>query len=214
MRVDRLELGALGTNCWIVSDRPDGPALVIDPGGEAEKVIGALAGRMVAAVVLTHAHFDHVGGVAQLMDATGAPLLVHESDAARLTSDGAEGTGGSMFGFHGIVAPSADRLLHDGDVVEAGLLELQVIHTPGHTQGGICLFGEDPAGGPSHLFSGDTLFAGSVGRTDLPGGDGRTLARSIARLASLPPDTRVHPGHGPDTTLLREARVNPFWPRA
>jgi glyoxylase-like metal-dependent hydrolase (beta-lactamase superfamily II) len=175
----------------------------------------ALAGRSVDGVVLTHGHFDHLGAVGELVEGTKAPLMVHVEDAHRITSDESHGTGGSLFGFPGHVAPEADRLLADGDVVEAAGLSFKVIHTPGHTAGGVSLLVEDPDGGPAHLFSGDTLFAGSVGRTDFPGGDGRTLSHTIAaRLAPLPVDTVVHPGHGPDTTIGHEARMNPFWPRA
>jgi len=112
------------------------------------------------------------------------------------------------------VAPPADRILHDGDNIAVGAVTLQVLHTPGHTAGGICLYALDPTGAAPHLISGDTLFAGSVGRTDFPGGDARALSRSIAeKLAPLPPETLVHPGHGPDTSIGREARINPFWPR-
>ena len=158
--------------------------------------------------MLTHGHFDHLGAATALLEATGAPLLVHSWDAAAVTSSAANG--GMVFGFDS-VAPPADRVLEDGDVVEAGALRLEVMHTPGHTPGSICLFADVP-GGP-HLFSGDTLFAGSVGRTDFPGGDARAMRASIGRLALLPPATLVHPGHGPDTMISREARTNPFWPR-
>lgn len=213
MRVDRVQVGPLETNCWVVGDDTD--VVVIDPGDDPEHIEAAVAGRQVVAVVLTHAHFDHLGAVSQVLEASGAPLLVHEADAARLTSAHPAGTGGALFGFDSHVSPPADRVLRDSDTIAAGSLVLEVLHTPGHTQGGISLLARDPEGGAPHLFSGDTLFAGSVGRSDFPGGDARTLSRSIAeKLAPLDPETLVHPGHGPDTTIGREARINPFWPRA
>jgi glyoxylase-like metal-dependent hydrolase (beta-lactamase superfamily II) len=212
MFVRRLELGPLETNCWVVADDLGGPALVIDPAGDAGAILEAVEERTVAAIVLTHKHFDHIGGVRDLIAATGAPLLAHERDAGDLSDPGT--TGGAMFGID-FTAPAPDRVLADGNVVEAGALRAIVLHTPGHTPGGICLFVEDPAGAAPHLFSGDTLFAGSVGRTDFAGGSARDLAQSIAsKLATLPAETLVHPGHGPDTTIGRERRVNPFWPRA
>lgn len=210
MRVDGLALGALETNCWIVSDEAGGPAIVIDPADDAEAILRCLGERALSLIVLTHAHFDHVGAAGDLVATTGAPLAAHASDAADLTS--AEGTGGALFGFE-VSAPAADRLLADGERFSAGELECEVLHTPGHTPGGISLLVTDGTS-PAHLFSGDTLFAGSVGRTDFRGGDARTLSRSIAeKIAPLAPDTIVHPGHGPDTTIGREARVNFFWPR-
>jgi hydroxyacylglutathione hydrolase len=213
MRVARVVVGPLDTNCWVVSDDAGGPAAVIDPGDDLDLIEAALDGRPVAAVVLTHAHFDHIGAVADLIAATGAPLMIHDQDAARLASAEASGTGGALFGFDH-VAPPADRILHDGDTITVGELTLQVLHTPGHTAGGICLYAPDPSGAAPHLISGDTLFSGSVGRTDFPGGDGRALSQSIAeKLAPLPPETLVHPGHGPDTSIGREAHINPFWPR-
>lgn len=213
MRIVRTVTGPLQVNCWIVAD--SGEAAVIDPGGDVDAIEGAVGADTVVAIVLTHAHFDHLGGVRELVAATGAPVLVHEADAHRVTTDDALGTGGALFGFFSATAPPADRMLADGDVVAAGRVQLSVVHTPGHTAGSICLLATDPDTGVVHLFSGDTVFSGSVGRTDLPGGDARALARSIAtRIAVLPPSTSVHPGHGPDTTIEREARVNPFWPRA
>jgi glyoxylase-like metal-dependent hydrolase (beta-lactamase superfamily II) len=167
----------------------------------------------VSAIILTHAHFDHIGAVAEVVAATGAPIYIHALDSRRLTSAEPGGTGGALFGFDH-VSPPADRELEDGEVLQAGTLRLEVLHTPGHTAGGISLLATDSAG-PPHLFSGDTLFAGSVGRTDFPAGDASALAHSIAsKLAPLPAETIVHPGHGPETTVGREARINPFWPRA
>jgi hydroxyacylglutathione hydrolase len=210
--VQRLVLGQLDTNCWVVADDLGGPAIVIDPADDTDAILKAVGEREVSAVVLTHKHFDHIGAVRDVLARTGAPLLAHEADAEDLAD--AIGTGGAMFGF-AHTAPAPDRLLADGDRIQSGELRLTVLHTPGHTPGGICLFAEDASGDPPHLFAGDTLFAGSVGRTDFPGGDARALANSIAtKLVSLPAETIVHPGHGPDTTIARERRVNPFFPRA
>jgi glyoxylase-like metal-dependent hydrolase (beta-lactamase superfamily II) len=196
----------------VAADDLGGPAIVIDPADDADAILKAVGEREVSAVVLTHKHFDHIGAVRDVIARTGAPLLVHAADAEDLAD--AVGTGGAMFGF-AYTAPAPDRLLADGDRIQSGELRLTVLHTPGHTPGGICLFAEDASGDPPHLFAGDTLFAGSVGRTDFPGGDARALANSIAtKLVSLPAQTIVHPGHGPDTTIARERRVNPFLPRA
>ncbi len=203
--VDRLILGPLDTNCWIVSDGAGGPIVIIDPADDADAVLATVGDRRVAAIVLTHGHFDHIGGVRGLVETTGAPVLVHAADADAVTSP--ERSGATLFGFD-VSAPAPHRLLEDGDRIEAGALGLQVLHTPGHTPGSIslvCL---------GHVFTGDTLFAGSVGRTDFPGGDPRAMRASIARIALLPDETLVHPGHGPDTTIGRERRLNPFFPRA
>ena len=209
MLIERLVLGQLDTNCWLAADAEGGPLLVIDPAGDAAVLLDAIAGRSVSVVVLTHGHFDHLGAATAVCTATGAPLAVHRLDAAVVTDSWANG--GGMFGFEH-VGPAPDRLLEDGDTVQAGALTLGVLHTPGHTPGCICLYAADAL--DPHLFSGDTLFRGSVGRSDLPGGDGRELSRSIERqLSVLPVATKVHPGHGPDTTIAYEARVNPFWPR-
>jgi glyoxylase-like metal-dependent hydrolase (beta-lactamase superfamily II) len=205
VRVRRLTLGPLDTNCWLVDGEAGGPLVVVDPADEAGVIREAIGDAEVAAVVLTHGHFDHIAAAREIVATTGAPLVVHEADARAITS--AAGSGGALFGFD-VSAPVADRTVSDGDVIDAGDARLTVLHTPGHTPGCICLLGD------GHLLSGDTLFAGSVGRTDFPGGDMASMRHSIGRLAGLPDDTRVHPGHGPETTIGRERRVNPFFPRA
>lgn len=205
MKVQRLVLGPIDTNCWIAGDAEGDPAIVIDPAGDAPRLLDALEDRAVETIVLTHGHFDHIGAVRALMEATGAPLAVH-----RLDADAAADPARNLATMAGsdLCTPVADILLEDGDVVRAGGIELVVLHTPGHTPGSICLLGS------GHLFSGDTLFADSVGRTDLPGGDPRALADSIrTKLAGLPDDTVVHPGHGEETSIGRERKRNFFWPR-
>ncbi|MRS12928.1 MAG: MBL fold metallo-hydrolase [Actinobacteria bacterium] len=205
MRVRRLTLGPLDTNCWLVDDAVGGPALVIDPADEPQVILDALSPRAVEAVVLTHCHFDHLAAAGAVLRASGARLLVPAADAAYITDT--VGTGAALFGFSD-VAPEADGMLAEGDVICAGELRLSVLETPGHTPGSICLLSH------GHLIAGDTLFAGSIGRTDFPRGDMSAMRRSIARLAELPDETVVHPGHGPETTIGRERRVNPFFPRA
>jgi hydroxyacylglutathione hydrolase len=205
MIVETLQLGPVGTNCFVVGDEVTGRAAVVDPGGDAPRVVAVLQrlGLTAEVIVLTHAHFDHVGGVRELRDATGAPVAIGESEAPLLAV--AAERGASLFGLTIPKPPAPDRLLHDGELVTLGGRPFRVVHTPGHSPGHICLLGDGIA------FVGDVVFQGSIGRTDLPGGDHDALLRSIARhLLPLPDETVLYNGHGPATTIGRERRTNPF----
>ncbi len=205
MNIERLVLGPLDTNCYLISASPGAPLLVVDPAGDARELLATVGGREVGIIVLTHCHFDHLGAAEELVESSGAGIAVHRDDAGFITDP--EGTGGAMWGFEA-VAPPASRILVDGDRLSLPGLELSVLATPGHTPGSICIEC------PGHIFTGDTLFAGSVGRTDFPRGDSRALSASIRdKLAGLPDELVVHPGHGSESTIGRERRANPFFPR-
>ncbi|MDF2627403.1 MAG: putative Zn-dependent hydrolase [Symbiobacteriaceae bacterium] len=207
MRVWSHGLGAFGTNCYIIACTETGESAVIDPGADSPWLAETLAegGLTPGQILLTHGHLDHIGGIASLRKLTAATVAVHGDDATMLTDPMRNGS--ANFGMR-ITAPPADRMLRDGDVVQVGSLRFTVIHTPGHTPGGCCFYYEGDGG---HLFAGDTLFAGSIGRTDLAGGDHGALLRSIReKLLPLPADTVVYPGHGPTTSIGDEAEYNPF----
>lgn len=194
-------VGQLQANCWLVWDE-GGHAAVIDPGDEAPRLLQALneRGLSLSAILLTHAHFDHMMAVEALQQATGAPLLVHAADAPALTDNQK-----SLTAWVGATCHlSADRLLHDGDTVAVGDLTFTVHHTPGHTPGSCCYQTEN------WLFTGDTLFAGSIGRTDFPGGDMAVMRQSLRRLAALPAEWLVLPGHEEPSTIQYEKETNPF----
>jgi glyoxylase-like metal-dependent hydrolase (beta-lactamase superfamily II) len=200
----RLIVGPLQVNCYILSDEKTKEAVVIDPGDDAEDILRLIRekGLAVKYIVNTHAHFDHVGANRQLKEATGAELLLHEKDAVVLTSSPKQA---ALFNMKTTASPAADKYLQHGDAINAGEVSLKVLHTPGHTPGGISLAEQ------GMVFTGDSLFAGSIGRTDFPGGDMMTLLGAIRQnLLSLPDETRVFPGHGPDTTIGDERRDNPF----
>jgi hydroxyacylglutathione hydrolase len=204
MQVTRLVVGPLQVNCYIVADEKTRQAIVIDPGDDGEKVLDAVReqGLAVRYIVNTHAHFDHVGANKQVKDATGAEILIHREDDALLGNTARQAR---MFGMTAPASPKADRYLKHGDTVTVGDITLTVLHTPGHSAGGICLAG----GGV--VFTGDALFAGSIGRTDLFGGDLMTLISSIKEhLLTLPDETVVLSGHGPGSTIGEERRENPF----
>jgi hydroxyacylglutathione hydrolase len=202
--VRTLSVGELATNCHIVGSESTLEAIVIDPGGDADRILAELRrlNLRVVQIVDTHGHFDHTLANGRLKDATGAPLLIHEADAEMLTNPL---KGLSFWAGNIRPGPAADGFLNDGDVLRAGDVSLQVLHTPGHSPGSISL----SAAGV--VFSGDALFQGSIGRTDFPGGDYNTLIRSIrTRLLTLPDDTVVYTGHGPCTSIGEERQNNPF----
>jgi len=208
MIIKMLTVGALYTNCYIVGCAETKEALIMDPGFdrevEAQMILREVYQRdlHVRYIVNTHGHPDHISGNGVIKKATGAPILIHEYDAPMVTR-----AGKSMAKLFGLRAetPPADKMLHDGDVIQIGGISLKVLHTPGHSRGSISLLGDDV------VFTGDTLFAGSIGRYDLPGGSFEEIMRSIKnRLTVLPDHIKVYPGHGPASTIGEEKRNNPF----
>lgn len=199
------EVGPLACNCYIVGDPASRRAIVIDPGGDADELSVEIAAQKltISAIVATHAHFDHLLAAERLRAATGAPFLLHDSDKPLLPW--MQESGRMFLGIDLPPPPDVDGRLVEGERLEAGPVELEVLHTPGHSPGSISLVGAEA------IFSGDTLFAGSVGRTDLPGGDTEALVAAVRhKLFSLDEMLPVFPGHGPATTLGHEKRANPF----
>lgn len=204
MIVKKLEVGPIMANCFILGCESTKEAVVIDPGDDADRILMTLAksGLKVKYLINTHGHFDHVGANKRMKEATGAEIAVHPDDEPMFQE---LSRSAMMFGLSAENSPPADIRLNDGDEITFGKITLKVIHTPGHSKGGICLYTK------GHLFAGDTLFAGSIGRTDLNGGDYDTLISSIKeKLLVLEPDTVVYTGHGPETTIANEKRMNPF----
>jgi len=201
-----LPVGVLGCNCSVLGDETTREAIVIDPGDDVSGIVEILRqhGLTAKTIVITHAHIDHIGGAAKLRALTGAPVYMHEAD--KMLSDQLA-VQAAWLGMEAPENPGIDTPAREGDVIRAGSIAANVLHTPGHTQGSISLY--IPL--ESKVIAGDTLFAGSVGRTDLPGGDSATLARSIrSKLYALPEDTVVVPGHGGLTSIGEEKRHNPF----
>jgi hydroxyacylglutathione hydrolase len=199
--------GPLETNTYLLADRATGEALVIDPGGEPGEILAFLAKERLRLrqIVNTHGHFDHVSGNRALKSATGAALLIHEGDVPMLAEAAAHAR---FFMLHAENSPHPDTVLADREELRVGSLALRVVHTPGHSPGGITLVA------PGAAFCGDLVFFGSVGRTDLPGGSESVLLDSIRRhILTLPDDTALYPGHGPETTVGQEKRQNPFFRR-
>jgi glyoxylase-like metal-dependent hydrolase (beta-lactamase superfamily II) len=203
--LEHLMVGPLQANCYIVGHEKTGEAVIIDPGGDGDVILSAVRRKpwKIVAVLNTHAHFDHTAANGAVVRETGAPLMVPRSDAPHLKL---AHTAAGVYGLSVEQSPQADRMLNEGDVITVGDQEIQVLSTPGHTIGGATFMTS------VGLFSGDALFAGSIGRTDLPGGDYDTLINSIKeKILSLPDDTPVYPGHGPATTVGRERETNLFF---
>ena len=206
MILKTLVVGPFGSNCYIVGSETGKHGLIIDPGAEAKQILRTVNefGLTISLILVTHAHIDHIGALAAVKEATEAKIAIHEAEAAaglgmfsRMLSSM---TGGSFN-----QPPKPDRLLKDGDTIDVDDLSFTVLHTPGHSPGGISLYGH------GILFSGDTLFNYGIGRTDLPGGSYEQIMDSIKnKLIILPDKTVVYPGHGPATTIGEEKRGNPF----
>ena len=205
MLVKTLSVGPLQTNCYIVGCEKTKQAAIIDPGDEAGRILDAVreAGLTVTHVLLTHAHFDHIGAADEVVKASGAPLALHAGDLPLLQSGG----GALIFDIQPPPIPAAVNSLAAGQAIGVGELTLRVLHTPGHTPGHVTFYVPDEGA----IFDGDVLFAGGIGRADLPGSDFEALLRSIGeQLMTLPDDTVVYPGHGPATTIGRERQSNPW----
>jgi glyoxylase-like metal-dependent hydrolase (beta-lactamase superfamily II) len=202
---EHLVVGPLGCNCYIVGDPETKEAIVIDPGGDPETLDKAIEthGLKITAIVATHAHFDHVLAAEHVRAMTGAPFYLHDEDKPVLSW--LQESGRMFLGVELPPPPDIDSPAREGELLVAGSAELEIRHTPGHSPGSIVLVGSDA------VFSGDTLFAGSIGRTDLPGGDTDALLRAVKeKLYTLDEGLPVLPGHGPATTLAEEKRSNPF----
>jgi len=199
----KLVVGPFASNCYIVGSEATKEGMIIDPGAEAEEIlknVNAL-GLSIKFIVLTHGHIDHIGAVKEVKEATGAEVAIHTDEAKSLHGRSLS----NLFGLSFSPPPPPDRWLKGGDSIDIGDLHFLVLHTPGHSPGGICLLGQGV------VFCGDTLFNYGIGRTDFPGSSYSQLMNSIyTKLMILPDNTVVCPGHGPDTTIGTERRMNPF----
>lgn len=210
MIVERIPVGPFQMNSYIVGCAERREGIYIDPGAEVERVIEAARrlGLRIARLVGTHAHLDHAEGVAEAKERLGAPYWLHEAELANLRSMPAAAR---AYGFPAPPVPEVDGFLVPGEPLEVGGLRFEIRLTDGHAPGNVTLYRAGEGAEPGHAFVGDALFAGAAGRTDLYMGDAKTLLRSIrTQLLTLPPETIVHPGHGPETTIGREAAANPF----
>ena len=204
MKIIAMEVGLIGTNCYLVINEEQKTGVVIDPGGDAEQILEKIRQKGIAieAIFLTHGHSDHIMAVDEVREATGAKVYISEADAGMLTK---ASSNLSIYMGAGREFKATDEFLVDGETVTAAGLKFQVVATPGHTKGGVCLVCGDT------VFCGDTIFSESIGRTDLPGGSYSQILHSIkTKIMVLPDEMKLLPGHGPATTIGWERRRNPF----
>ncbi len=209
--VDCVVVSPFQTNCYIVACPKTKEGIIVDPGDEPQRILAVVRFHKVnvKAIVATHGHIDHVLATKAVKEATGAPFMMPELDLPLAQDAHLQA---KFYGWLAEPVPEPDVFLGEGQTLTIGEISFQVLHLPGHTQGHIALYFAD-ADGSKHLFSGDVLFAGSVGRTDLPGGNWEQMQSSLKRLMSLPDETIVYPGHGQRTTIGKERRYNPFVPK-
>ncbi|NJD56771.1 MAG: MBL fold metallo-hydrolase [Nitrospirae bacterium] len=203
MKIETIVVGPLQVNCYIAYDENSLEAIVIDPGDQPDLILKIAKNHdlRITSIVCTHGHFDHTGGIFAIRDRTGAKVLLHIDDLpiySRAESQGA------IWGFSVVQPPHPDQFVKDGDEISVGSSVLRALHTPGHSPGGICLAAE------GLIFTGDTVFAGSIGRTDFPGGSIEALKVSFKKILSFPPETVLYPGHGNWTTVSDEWKQNFF----
>lgn len=203
MIISEFVVGPLESNCFIIGDEASKECFITDPGDEPDRLMDSISKNnlKVKYLVITHAHFDHVGALPELRKETGAKIVMHKADLPIYERSHEHA---QMWGFEIDPLPPPDVFVADGDIITVGNLNFEILHTPGHSPGCICIYGE------GIVLTGDTLFAGSVGRTDLPGGDIMRLRMSFKRLMTLPDGIRVLPGHGPETTIGYERSNNFF----
>lgn len=203
MIIKKLVVGSLENNCYIIADEKTNECFITDPGDEPDRILDLIHKNnlIMKYIICTHAHFDHVAAIPEIKEETKARIVLHSDDLNmyRSTKDQA-----AVWGYEIDPLPEPDIFVSEGDILEVGGLKFEVLHTPGHTQGSICLYGE------GIVITGDTLFAGSVGRTDLQGGDISKLRKSFKRLMSLPDEVKVLAGHGPESTIKKEKIDNFF----
>jgi len=206
MILQTLVVGPLEVNCYLIGAESGGDIAIVDPGGDAAIILEAVKkiGRPVSMIINTHCHFDHVGAVSELLRVLKTDYVIHSRERDVLSAMNIQM---EMFGFRPVQPPVPTRFLDDDQVFSLGDLSIKVLHTPGHSPGGICLYDSENR----ELISGDTLFRDSIGRTDLPGGSSKTLINSIKdKLMTLPESVKVYPGHGPSTTIGHELKCNLF----
>ncbi|GLI53653.1 MULTISPECIES: MBL fold metallo-hydrolase [Thermodesulfovibrio] len=205
MKIKKFEVGPLFVNCYIIYDERTKEAVVIDPGDEPDLILDFIKEENLNLkyILCTHGHFDHIGSVKELKDETGAKVVLHEKDIEIYRNSPQIAM--QFFGIEIEPQPEPDILIKNGEILNTGNVQLTVIHTSGHSPGSVCFYTD------GYIFTGDTLFAGSVGRTDIIGGSMNELLNSLKKIASLPDETIVFPGHGPKTKIGIEKKTNPFY---